>query len=191
MPVHDVSYHLTQQEAGLVHGPRSPFYTQWDTMDNTLRFPRPPMSIPTIPTRFHTHKYVPLVPSPFHSHGHKHAIQYMLFEQATSTQHTSYARILVEIVINTIGTVHTLLAGDVCISSANRRWNNANGANSHTLHTNGAAWHTHHWRDVDTQHLATDRDNTTRIFSSLFPHPQHMDTPHKTTLWYNIPPITL
>ena len=62
----------------------------------------------------------------------------MLFEQATSTQNTSYARILVEVVINTIDTVHTLLAGDVCISSANRRWNDANGADSHTLQTNGA-----------------------------------------------------
>ena len=62
----------------------------------------------------------------------------MLYEQATSTQDTSYARILVEVVINTIGAVPTLLAGDVCISSANRRWNDANGADSHALHTNGA-----------------------------------------------------
>ena len=66
-----------------------------------------------------------------------YAIQYMLFEEATSTPDTSYTRILVEIVNNTTGTVHTLLAGDVCIFSANRRWIDVSGTNSHKLHTNG------------------------------------------------------
>ena len=61
----------------------------------------------------------------------------MLFEEATSTHDAPYTRILVEIVKNTTGTVHTLLAGDVCIFSANRRWNDVSGANSHKLHTNG------------------------------------------------------
>ena len=66
-----------------------------------------------------------------------YAIQCMLFEEATSTHDAPYTRILVEIVKNTTGTVHTLLAGDVCIFSANRRWNDVSGANSHKLHTNG------------------------------------------------------
>ena len=61
---------------------------------------------------------------------------------------------------------------------------------THTHYTRMVlAWHTHHWRDVVTQHLAIDRDNTTRIFSSPFPHPRHMETPYYTT--YSIPPITL
>ena len=66
-----------------------------------------------------------------------YAIQYMLFEEATSAHDTPYTRTLVEIVKNTTGMVHTLLAGDVCIFSASRRWNDLSGTHSHKLHTNG------------------------------------------------------
>ena len=111
-----------------------------------------------------------------------HNIQYMLFKQATSTQNTSYVRILVEIVINTIDTVHTLLAGDVCISYANHSWDNANGTNSHTLHPNGACLaHTPLARRGYTTSGNRSRQHYADIFLT-FPTPPT----HGNALLYNL-----
>ena len=65
------------------------------------------------------------------------AIKFMLAKDGTSVHNISYKRILIELVANTTDTVHTLLAGDICIVPTTRPWNKINGEDSHKLHTNG------------------------------------------------------
>ena len=72
MSVHGVSYLLIQRETGLVHEPRFAILLAMGYHGQHTTIPKAAHVFPTIPIRFHTHKYVPLVPSPFHLHGHKH-----------------------------------------------------------------------------------------------------------------------
>ena len=65
------------------------------------------------------------------------AIKRMLSNETTSIHNTSYTRILIEIVANATDTVHTLMAGDVCIVPPVHRWNASSSDNSHELHING------------------------------------------------------
>ena len=111
-----------------------------------------------------------------------YATQYMLFEESTSTHNTSYTRILVEIVANTTGTVHTLLAGDVCISSMNRRWNDVSGTNSHKLHTNGVCLaHTPLARPGYTTSGNRSKHHYADIFLTFPVPPSDDHTPHGTS----------